>query len=255
LKLPTTDTAPSGSSAGSAKVTRTVPSRPGLDVLINFFLRSGAQLRYTHSIMPRSRAQIRDLTYWQPSVSRPVSPGPPVRGLYATAPHRGGFRRMREPLARRVSSLLPHQSQSRGGLGRCGVSGRPWWAFQNKVCLRRVRGPRCGLVAPCGSGRPAAMRCAAFAASCPRGCRVDGAIVLVLCGPTAHRPASGGRDPMRKTADLAYNGRNSPARRELKLSRDVYPVAPILRTSPILHALMGSLRRMGQWGTTSTRAA
>jgi hypothetical protein len=40
---------------------------------------------------------------------------------------------------------------------------------------------------------------------------------------------------MRKTADLAYNGRNSPARRELKLFRDVYIIAPILRESPILH--------------------
>jgi hypothetical protein len=100
------------------------------------------------------------------------------------------------------------------------------WAVQNRVCLRRVRGPRCGLVAPCGSGQPAAMRLAPFAASCPRGYRVDGAIVLVLCGPTAHRPASGGRDPMRKTADLAYNGRNSPARRELKLFRDVSTQSP-----------------------------
>jgi hypothetical protein len=104
--------------------------------------------------------------------------------------------------------------------------GATGWAFQNKVCLRRVRGPRCGLVAPCGSGQPAAMRCAPFAASCPRGYRVDGAIVLVLCGTTAHRPASGGRDPVRKTADLAYNGRNSPARRELKLFRDVYHGCP-----------------------------
>jgi hypothetical protein len=115
--------------------------------------------------------------------------------------------------------------------------GATGWAFQNKVWLRRVRGPRCRLVAPCGSGQPAAMRFARFAASCPRGYRVDGAIVLVLCGPTAHRPASGGRDPVRKTADLAYNGRNSPARRELKLFRDVYPVAPILRNSPILRVI------------------
>jgi hypothetical protein len=99
-----------------------------------------------------------------------------------------------------------------------------------------VRGPRCGLVAPCGSGQPAAMRFAPFAASRPRGYRVDGAIVLVLCGPAAHRPACGGRDPMRKTADLAYNGRNSPARRELKLFRDVYGVAPILRNGRILRA-------------------
>src|SRR5271163_2536091 len=58
LKLPTTDTAPSGSSAGSAKVTRTVPSCPGLVVLINCSLHSvliplgllhwGAQPRYAH---------------------------------------------------------------------------------------------------------------------------------------------------------------------------------------------------------------
>src|SRR5215468_7959132 len=34
LKSPTTDTAPRGSSAGRAKVMRTVPSRPGLVVLI-----------------------------------------------------------------------------------------------------------------------------------------------------------------------------------------------------------------------------
>ena len=34
LKFPTTETAPPGSSMGSANVTRTVPSRPGLDVLI-----------------------------------------------------------------------------------------------------------------------------------------------------------------------------------------------------------------------------
>jgi hypothetical protein len=59
--------------------------------------------------------------------------------------------------------------------------------------------------------------------------------VLVLCGTTAHRPASGGRDPMRKTADLAYNGRNSPARRELRLFRDVYIGTLKLRRSPILH--------------------
>jgi hypothetical protein len=88
------------------------------------------------------------------------------------------------------------------------------------------RGPRCGLVAPCGSGQPAVMRFARFAASCPRGYRVDGAIVLVLCGTTAHRPACSGRDPIRKTADLAYNGRNSSARRELKLFRDVYASSP-----------------------------
>jgi hypothetical protein len=124
-----------------------------------------------------------------------------------------------------------------GGSGHSGALCAPPWAFQNKVCLRRVRGPRCGLVAPCGSGQPAAMRFAPFAASCPRGYRVDGAIVLVLCGPTAHRPASGGRDPVRKTADLAYNGRNSPAWRELKLFRDVYGVAPILREGPILLAI------------------
>src|SRR3984957_6950585 len=42
LKLPTTDTAPSGSSAGSAKVTRTVPSCPGLVVLINCSPHSGS---------------------------------------------------------------------------------------------------------------------------------------------------------------------------------------------------------------------
>src|SRR5947207_12792439 len=35
LKPPTTDTARCGASAGGAKVTRTVPSRPGLVVLIN----------------------------------------------------------------------------------------------------------------------------------------------------------------------------------------------------------------------------
>ena len=34
LKFPTTETAPPGSSMGSANVTRTVPSRPGFDVLI-----------------------------------------------------------------------------------------------------------------------------------------------------------------------------------------------------------------------------
>src|SRR5215469_14251354 len=44
LKSPTTDTAPQGSSAGRAKVTRTVPSRPDLVVLINCSLRSGAGL-------------------------------------------------------------------------------------------------------------------------------------------------------------------------------------------------------------------
>jgi len=43
LKSPTTETAPHGSSAGRAKVTRTVPSRPGLVVLINCSLRSGGQ--------------------------------------------------------------------------------------------------------------------------------------------------------------------------------------------------------------------
>src|SRR5215471_9742584 len=40
LKSPTTDTAPTGWSAGRAKVTRTVPLRPGLFVLINCSLRS-----------------------------------------------------------------------------------------------------------------------------------------------------------------------------------------------------------------------
>jgi hypothetical protein len=34
LKSPTTETAPPGSSMGNVNVTRTVPSRPGLDVLI-----------------------------------------------------------------------------------------------------------------------------------------------------------------------------------------------------------------------------
>ena len=34
LKLPTTDTAPGGSLAGRAKVTRTEPSRTGLETLI-----------------------------------------------------------------------------------------------------------------------------------------------------------------------------------------------------------------------------
>src|SRR5579872_1097295 len=69
LKLPTTDTAPSGSSAGRANVTRTVPSRSGLVVLINCSLQSGAQLRYTRSIIRESRQQLRDLTQWQPDVS------------------------------------------------------------------------------------------------------------------------------------------------------------------------------------------
>src|SRR5215831_15886560 len=40
LKSPTTDTAPKGWSAGRAKVTRPVPLRPGLVVLINCSLRS-----------------------------------------------------------------------------------------------------------------------------------------------------------------------------------------------------------------------
>src|SRR5215467_427206 len=40
LKSPTTDTAPQGRSAGRAKVTRTVPVRPGLVVLINCSLHS-----------------------------------------------------------------------------------------------------------------------------------------------------------------------------------------------------------------------
>jgi hypothetical protein len=130
--------------------------------------------------------------------------------------------------------------------------GATLWAFRNKVCLRRVRGPRCGLVAPRGSGQPAAMRFAPFAASCPRGYRVDGAIVLVLCGTTAHRPASGGRDPVRKTADLAYNGRNSPARRELKLFRDVYLGYPILRKGPILHASGAGVTRRAEGAAART---
>src|SRR6516225_5988665 len=106
LKSPTTDTAPSGSSAGRAKVTRTVPSRPGLVVLINCSLHSGAQLRYTRSIMREPRARLWDLTKWQPGVSHQsaISPAQPGHGrgndrggrvhgaVLAVAPHAGQVR-------------------------------------------------------------------------------------------------------------------------------------------------------------------
>jgi hypothetical protein len=71
-------------------------------------------------------------------------------------------------------------------------------------------------------------------------CAVCGFLPPRLPGRWRHRACSmwsNGRDPVRKTADLAYNGRNSPARRELKLFRDVYGVDPILREGPILRAI------------------
>jgi hypothetical protein len=138
-----------------------------------------------------------------PSTRLPVYPS-----TEAGVPHDPGSGLGGHAISPRFCPSCPTSPSSAEDRALAEYRGNPGWAFQNKVCLRRVRGPRCGLVAPCGSGQPAAMRCAPFAASCPRGYRVDGAIVLVLCGTTAHRPASGGRDPMRKTADLAYNGRN-----------------------------------------------
>src|SRR6266536_1348246 len=60
LKSPTTDTAPPGSSTGSAKVTRTLPLRPGLAVLINCSLRSGAE-HPDRAIVPNLRALSRIL--------------------------------------------------------------------------------------------------------------------------------------------------------------------------------------------------
>jgi hypothetical protein len=48
LKLPTTDTAASGSPTGSAKVTRTVPALADLAVLINFLL-SALVLSHPHT--------------------------------------------------------------------------------------------------------------------------------------------------------------------------------------------------------------
>jgi hypothetical protein len=45
--------------------------------------------------------------------------------------------------------------------------------------------------------------------------------------------------PTDKSGDLGYYGRDSRARRELKLLRDAYIAAPMLRESPILHEFSG----------------
>jgi hypothetical protein len=86
-------------------------------------------------------------------------------------------------------------------------------AFRKRACLRRVsKVPDVGLVALGGFGQPATEAicnvCGFRVAGLP--CRWS--VVPALAGTTDHRPASRGHGPMRKTADLAYIGRDSSAR-------------------------------------------